>query len=137
LLAITAATGVLLLAPVARSGTRFPSPPAWWIGHPSTATLRATGAWCIHEHESRDWHWGPAHHPGQARWNGYYNGFQFVLGTWQSTYLPGEPHGRTFWHPDEASPAEQFHRAYVNWNRNGHRFGGGQWPRSSAACGLG
>lgn len=93
-------------------------------------------ATCVHLHESVDWHWGPNHHPGQSSWNGYYNGFQFVLSTWRSTYAPGEPHGYTYDHPEAASVAEQYRRAFVNWQRNGNRFGGGQWPRSSRTCGV-
>jgi hypothetical protein len=101
--------------------------PAWWL---------ASSGWrCIHDNESVDWHWGPNHHPRQFGWNGYFGGFQFTLSTWRSTFT-SEPHGWTWLHPEAASPAEQRYRAFVNWLRNGRRWGGIQWPVSSRRCGL-
>lgn len=119
-----AATICILIAmaiPTRASSATYP--PGW-----------KTAATCIHLHEEIDWHYGPNHHPARYRWNGYYGGFQFVIGTWHSTFLPGEPHGHTYEHPEDASIGEQYHRAFINWIHNGHRFGGGQWPTSSAEC---
>lgn len=96
------------------------------------------GAFCIHRHESVRWNWGPSYHPGQAAWNGYWNGYQFVLSTWQSLFTPAEARSYPLFYerPDLAPIREQTYRAYLNWLRNGRRWGGSQWPNSSRECGL-
>lgn len=106
---------------------QFRFPPGW-----------LHGAFCIHRHESVRWNWGPSYHPGQAGWNGYWGGYQFVLSTWQSTFTRAEERRYPLFYarPDLAPIREQTYRAFINWKRNGHRWGGNQWPRSSYACGL-
>jgi hypothetical protein len=83
---------------------------------------------CIHHHESVDWHrrtdW-----LGQASYD--HGGMQIDVRTWaryaQSAY-PADP--------AQATPREQLIVAYKIWRANGHRFGGNQWPVSSATCGV-
>lgn len=90
--------------------------PAWWLGHPSTAASRATGAWCIHEHEGA-WNANTG--------NGYFGGMQFLLSTWRRAGGSGYPH--------LSSPREQLYRAWVIW-----RWDGGSWREwgTRGACGL-
>jgi hypothetical protein len=73
-------------------------------------------ATCIHEHEGA-WNANTG--------NGYFGGFQFLLGTWASV-------GGTV-RPDLASPQEQLHRARLVWLRDG-----GSWREWGTAgmCGL-
>ena len=56
---------------------------------------------------------------------------QINVGTWAAWAPQGFPH-----EPAAASPREQLVVAYRIWSANGHRFGGGQWPHSSIACGV-
>lgn len=82
------------------------------------------GARCVHEHESRDWH---IHNPPYA------NGFQFMLGTWV-----GAGGSAATW--ITSSPAEQFYRTFVVYERDLHSGNGNgwrEWPNTSRACGLG
>jgi hypothetical protein len=80
-------------------------------------------AWCIHRHESADWHrrW--------VDWRGapsrYAGGMQFLQNTWDRAGGSGEP-----W---QWSPREQIFRAFVIW-----RKGGGSWGEwgTRARCGL-
>jgi len=96
----------------------FAALPRWWIAQ----------ALCIHRHESIDWH-------RTTDWLGYpsrdHGGMQIDVGTWVSQAPKGFPR-----EPAAASPHEQLVVAYRIWRVNGDRFGGGQWPYSSAACGV-
>ena len=56
---------------------------------------------------------------------------QIAVGTWLSLAPHGFPR-----EPASASPQEQLIVAYRIWRANGRRFGGSQWPNSSAACRL-
>lgn len=103
--------GLALVAMPARAC--FPVPPASW----------RLAARCVHEHEV-------AGHVGRAdEWsintgNGYYGGFQFDRGTWESVGGVGLA--------SSASPTEQRFRAWKLWQRRGWQ----PWPRTSRACGL-
>ncbi len=56
--------------------------------------------------------------------NGYYGGLQFTLGTWRGAGGSG--------YPNQASRAEQIHRAQIVQARSGW----GAWPACSAKLGL-
>jgi hypothetical protein len=95
-------------------------PPAGWIGH----------AWCLHRHESTDWH------RAWVDWRGapsrYAGGMQFLQSTWQRAGGRGEP-----W---QWSPREQLYRVYRIWDmadgvRGNRRGGFGEWG-TAKACGL-
>jgi hypothetical protein len=90
--------------------------PGWWVNE----------AMCIHRHESTDWH-------RTTDWLGRpsadHGGMQIAVGTWLSLAPSGFPR-----EPASASPQEQLVVAYRIWRANGHRFGGSQWPNSSAVC---
>lgn len=92
--------------------------PRWWL----------TQALCIHRHESTDWH-------RTTDWLGRpsvnHGGMQINVGTWRAWAPLGFPA-----EPASASPRQQLVVAYRIWTANGHRFGGGQWPHSSYACGV-
>ena len=96
----------------------FAAIPHWWVAQ----------ALCIHRHESTDWH-------RTTDWLGRasrdHGGMQIDVGTWAAHAPKGFPR-----EPAAASPREQLVVAYRIWRANGHRFGGGQWPHSSAACGV-
>jgi len=96
----------------------FHAIPHWWVGQ----------ALCIHRHESTDWH-------RTTDWRGYTSrdrgGMQIDVGTWAAHAPRGFPR-----EPAAASPHEQLVVAYNIWSANGRRFGGGQWPYSSIACGV-
>src|SRR5262249_20251850 len=96
----------------------FKTIPHWWVNQ----------ALCIHRHESLDWH-------RTTDWRGYpsrdHAGLQIDVGTWAA------PAPRRVLHaPVAAAPREQLVVAYRIWRANGRRFGGGQWPYSSTACGV-
>jgi hypothetical protein len=74
------------------------------------------GALCIHRHEG-----GFTANTG----NGYYGGFQFLLGTWRSVG------GRV--RPDLASPREQLYRAWLVYRRDGMSWR--EWG-TARLCGL-
>lgn len=88
-------------------------PPAGFIGQ----------AWCVHRHESLDWH------RGWLDWRGlpssYAGGMQFMLSTWRAAGGRGEP-----W---QWSPREQIYRAFVTWRRDGRSWV--EWG-TRAKCGL-
>ena len=92
--------------------------PRWWLHE----------ALCIHRHESTDWH-------RTTDWLGNpsvnHGGMQINVWTWARWAPNGYPR-----EPAAASPYEQLVVAYRIWQANGRRFGGGQWPNSSAACHL-
>jgi Transglycosylase-like domain len=96
----------------------FSALPHWWVRQ----------ALCIHRHESLDWH-------RTTDWRGYpsrdQGGMQIDVGTW-AAHAPAGFHGD----PAAASPREQLVVAFWIWRANGRRFGGGQWPYSSTACGV-
>jgi len=96
------------------------APPSWLVG-----------AICVHEHESGDWHYGPAHHPSTgASWNGYYNGFQFTLGTFERAERLTGIHADPEWAPIPV----QVRLAYAIWHSDGGSWR--EWPTSSRLCGL-
>lgn len=102
--------------PLGSDARRWQIPPRWWL----------VQAACIHRYETLG-------SRGMASWrldthNGFYGGFQFTSATWHSVGGSGLP--------NHATPAEQRYRAWINWNRNGKRWGGQQWPATAAACGL-
>ena len=96
----------------------FHAIPRWWVAQ----------ALCIHRHESIDWH-------RTTDWRGYpsrdHGGMQIDVTTWAAQAPKGFPR-----EPASASPREQLVVAYRIWRANGRRFGGGQWPYSSMACGV-
>jgi hypothetical protein len=102
-----------LWLPGAAQARKWPRPPAWWL----------PGAWCVHRHESVDFH---IHN------DPYANGWQFMLGTWEnaggaaSTWIT-------------ASPAEQLYRVWIVYSRDrrtGDHDGWREWPNTARACGL-
>lgn len=115
-----------LTAPaMSATASYWPMPKGWhapkaWLGHPSTRTQRATGAWCIHEHEGA---WNA------ATGNGYEGGMQFLESTWHRA--GGRSYG-SHW-ASVVSPREQLYRAWVIW-----RSHGGSWSEwgTARACGL-
>lgn len=99
--------------PTTRAAVHFRFPPGW-----------LHDAFCIHQHESVDWHrrwvdW--AGHPSS-----YAGGMQFTEQTWESAGGSGEP-----W---QWSPREQLYRAYVRWHADGGRWAV-EWG-TAGACGL-
>lgn len=102
--------------------------PAWWLGTPSyrdsAGYHRATGAWCIHEHEGA---WNAIGHSRDRYGNPitYYGGMQFLLSTWRSVG------GVT--RPDLASPREQLFRAWLVYRRDGSSWR--EWG-TRGKCGL-
>lgn len=100
---------------------RWPVSSAARAWRPDPGWLRS--AFCVHNHESVDWHrrW--------TDWRGnrspYAGGMQFLQSTWETAGGHGEP-----W---EWSPREQLYRAFVTW-----RADGGSWREwgTARACGL-
>lgn len=82
--------------------------PNWWYRQ----------AVCIHRHESTNWR--------AATGNGFFGGFQFMLGTWHRVGGHGYPH--------LASPNEQYFRTWLIWRQDGGSWR--EWPNTSRACGL-
>lgn len=113
---------VLLLLPLStRAESGWPTSPAAKRWKPDRSWLR--GAFCIHRHESVDWHrayidWTGAGSP-------YSGGMQFLESTWHRAGGKG--------HAWQWSPREQLYRAYVIWKK-----GGGSWREWGTAgrCGL-
>jgi hypothetical protein len=115
---------VILIAAIAvelaKASTMYPtSPTARHFRFPH-GWLR--GAFCIHRHESVDWH------RPYVDWRGapssYSGGYQFLASTWRNAGGVG--------HAYQWSVREQTYRAYVVWRRDG---GWGEWG-SARACGL-
>jgi hypothetical protein len=96
----------------------FAALPHWWIRQ----------ALCIHRHESFDWHRTTDWLGNASRDRG---GMQIDVGTWVAHAPRNFPR-----EPAAASPHEQLVVAFRIWRANGHRFGGGEWPSSSTACGV-
>lgn len=130
-LTLTATAASASTREIARSPYFRPVPTGWhaplsWLGHPSRPGSRATGAWCIHEHEGAfDDNTG----------NTYFGGLQMLPSTW---YSVGGPYEKAFDHPGDprypfaASPREQMYRAYLIWKRDGGWF---EWG-SRGLCDL-
>lgn len=80
-------------------------------------------AFCIHRHESVDWHRAGVDWLGNP--SRYYGGMQFLVSTW---YGAG---GRGL--PSSWSPREQLYRAWIVWRRDG-----GSWREwgTAGVCGL-
>lgn len=78
-------------------------------------------AFCIHRHESTDWH------RAGVDWRGdpspYFGGLQMLVSTWQSV----GGHGL----PSDWPPREQLYRAFLVWRRDG-----GSWSEwgTAGAC---
>lgn len=114
LIAVSAATS----AKAVSARAAFAALPDWWVSQ----------ALCIHRHESVDWHRTTDWLGNPSRDHG---GMQIDVGTWLAHVPRSFPN-----EPAAASPHEQLVVAFRIWRSNGHRFGGGQWPHSSIACGV-
>jgi hypothetical protein len=101
--------------------TRWPTSKAAKRWKPDRDWLR--GAFCVHRHESVDWH------RAYVDWRGssspYSGGMQFLHSTWLRAGGTGHPH--------QWSPREQLYRAFVIWKANGGSFR--EWG-TAARCGL-
>ena len=99
---------------------RWPTPEAMRWRAPR-GFLRA--AFCVHRHESVDWH--RAYVDWRGRPSSYSGGMQFTLPTWQRAGGTG--------HAWEWRPREQVYRAFVIWRMNG-----GSWVEwgTRRKCGL-
>lgn len=104
---LTLALVIFCCTATAASARVFHRFPHWWYHQ----------AVCIHRHECVRWNCNTG--------NGYYGGFQFLLGTWQRAGGRGYPH--------QARPNEQYFRAWIIWKAN-H----GSWREWGTAgrCGL-
>lgn len=100
---------------------RWPTSKAAQRWKPDRQWLR--GAFCVHRHESVDWH------RAYTDWTGapspYSGGFQFLASTWRAAGGIG--------HAYQWSPREQFYRAWITWLRAGRSWS--QWG-TRGACGL-
>jgi hypothetical protein len=105
--------------PVTAEAMRWRAPAGW---------LR--GAFCIHRHESVDWH------RAYVDWRGlpsrYSGGMQFLLDTWRRAGGKG--------HAWQWGPREQVYRAFVIWDKQDGILGNrrGDWSEWGTAgkCGL-
>lgn len=88
-------------------------PKQWWLRQ----------AFCVHRHESVDWHRAGVDWRGRP--SPYYGGMQFLVSTWRRAGGRGLP---SAW-----APREQLFRAWVIW-----RLNGGSWREwgTAGACGL-
>ena len=82
-----------------------------------------SGAFCIHNHESVDWHLAGRDYRGHS--SPYYGGMQFLISTWRTAGGTGLP--------SDWAPREQLYRAFVIWRMDGGSFR--EWGTASA-CGL-
>jgi hypothetical protein len=100
----------------AASGARSSSPSAAWLAQ----------ARCVHAHEG----------PWTANTgNGYFGGMQFSKQTWMRLNgrpLPAFTHPGNPAFPFTATPAEQLHRAWLLWLRDGRSWR--SWGAVGAAC---
>lgn len=94
------------------------APSAWLVG-----------ATCIHQHESGDWNYGPSHHPSTRTWNGYYNGYQFLLSTWLRAEKLSGVYADVQWAPIRT----QVFMAYTIWKADGESWS--EWG-TRGYCGL-
>lgn len=81
------------------------------------------GAFCVHRHESLDWHLAWKDWAGNP--SPYAGGMQFLQSTWTNAGGHGEP-----W---QWAPREQLYRAWRVWKADG-----GSWREwgTAGACGL-
>lgn len=87
---------------------------------------------CIHSHESTDWARTTTWQGGPS-WD--HGGMQIDTRTWSAMLGRGYRLTRGFpADPAWASPRQQLVVAYLIWESNGSRFGGSEWPNSSAEC---
>jgi len=88
---------------------------------PDRSWLR--GAFCVHNHESVDWHLN--HVDWQGHPSPYSGGMQFLTSTWRNAGGVGDA-----W---QWSPREQLFRAWRVWSADG-----GSWSEwgTAGACGL-
>lgn len=101
---------------------RYPTSPAAKRWRADPGWLR--GAFCIHNHESVDWHRRWVDWAGRP--SRYAGGMQFLQSTWRKAGGRGEP-----W---QWSPREQLFRAFLVWKADG-----GSWRLewgTARACGL-
>lgn len=87
-------------------------------------------AWCVHRHESVDWHRAGVDWAGRP--SPYYGGMQMLLSTWQRAGGYGLP--------SDWPVREQMYRAYRIWDlgRGVRGDGRGSWREwgSAGKCGL-
>lgn len=108
------------LTPSAVGSARWPTREAMrW--KPPHGFLRE--AFCIHRHESVDWHRAYVDWAGNP--SPYSGGMQFLLSTWQRAGGTG--------HAWEWRPREQVYRAFVIWRQSGNSWF--QWG-TAGKCGL-
>src|SRR5262249_12484539 len=105
----------------ARAETRWPTSPAALRWKPDRGWLR--GAFCIHRHESVDWHL--AYRDWAGNRSPYSGGMQFLESTWRAAGGTG--------HAYQWSPREQFYRAWITGLRSGRSWR--QWG-TAGRCGL-
>jgi hypothetical protein len=115
---------VVLFAPVARSApSRWPTSPEARRFHFPPGWLVRSGVWCLHRHESVDWHRRWVDWAGRP--SPYAGGLQFMQHTWETAGGRGEP-----W---QWSVREQVYRAFVRWHADGDSWS--EWG-TAGACGL-
>jgi len=111
----------------------------WLCGAPAATAAPARwhapaqwlpGALCVHAHESGDFHYGPSRHRSTASWNGYYNGWQFTLSTWQRADRLLGRHDDPQW----SAPWVQLWHVWAIWKDD--RGSWREWPHTARMCGL-
>lgn len=123
MLAVTFLLITLFVLVVGRTAAaqHWPTSKAAQRWKPDRGWLR--GAFCIHRHESVEWH------RAYTDWRGapspYSGGMQFLHSTWIRAGGTG--------HAYQWSPREQLYRAFLIW-----KAGGGSWREwgTRGACGL-
>jgi hypothetical protein len=76
----------------------------------------------VNWHQTQTWQGYPSNDTG---------GMQIDSGTWSEMAPSTFPAL-----PARATPWQQLLVSFRIWLANGHRFGGNQWPESSASCGV-
>lgn len=99
------------MTPAAR---HFRFPPGW---------LLHSGVFCLHRHESVDWHRGYVDWQGRPSY--YSGGLQFLASTWHRAGGTGDAFR---W-----SIREQVYRAYLRWVADGDSWS--EWG-TAGSCGL-
>lgn len=74
-------------------------------------------------------HYGPAAHRYKGKWNGYYGGWQFTLGTWRHADALLHRHDDPQW----SAPWVQLWHVWAIVTADGNWR---EWPNTSRACGL-
>lgn len=118
---ILAITTLLTLLPASKAEGGWPTSRAAMRWQPDRGWLR--GAFCIHRHESVDWHLAYRDWAGNS--SPYSGGFQFLASTWRAAGGAG--------HAYQWSPREQLYRAWITWLRSGSSWR--QWG-TAGRCGL-